>query len=54
MDTDDRRRASFVKTLSLALLFAAFAGGPGGTGTQVGPREREAERRGMVLSLIHI
>ncbi len=48
MGTDDRRRASFVKTLSLALLVAAFAGGPGGTGTQVGPREREAERRGMV------
>jgi len=48
MGTDDRRRASFVKTLSLALLVAAFAGGPGGTGTQVGPREREAERRRMV------
>ena len=48
MGTDDRRRASFVKTLSLALLVAAFAGGPGGTGTQVGPREREADRRRMV------
>ncbi len=48
MGADDRRRASFVKTLSLALLVAAFAGGAGGTGTHVGPREREAERRRMV------
>jgi protein-L-isoaspartate(D-aspartate) O-methyltransferase len=48
MGTDDRRRASFVKTLSLALLAAALVCGAGGTGTQVGRREREADRRRMV------